>query len=110
MPNLFACLSLAGAALLEAGGDALGRGGLHSHGAAQRIGLIVLGGVGLTTYGVVVNAPPWDFGRLLGVYVALFFLAAQAINLIAFHVRPSPAVMVGGALIIAGGLLMTLWR
>jgi hypothetical protein len=31
----------------------------------------------LTAYGFVVNAPHWDFGKLLGAYVVLFFLLAQ---------------------------------
>jgi hypothetical protein len=57
-----------------------------------------------------VNAPPWDFGRLLGVYVTLFFLVAQAINFFVFGVRPPLPIYVGGSLIITGGLLITLWR
>jgi small multidrug resistance family-3 protein len=108
--NLAALLILIIAALLEAGGDAVVRTGLHSQNMAQRVGLIVLGGLVLTAYGIVVNTPAWDFGRLLGVYVALFFLAAQAINLVVFHVLPGPPVLLGGTLIIAGGLLMTFWR
>lgn len=110
MSNLIALLTLALAALLEAGGDAVVRTGLHSQTSAKRIGLIVLGGFVLTTYGVVVNTPSWDFGRLLGVYVALFFVAAQIINLLAFHVQPGTPVLVGGTLIVAGGLLMTFWH
>ena len=110
MSNLVAFLILATAALLEAGGDAVVRGGLHSQTLGLRIGLIVLGGLVLTGYGVVVNTPSWDFGKLLGVYVTLFFLAAQLINYFAFHVKPGAPVLVGGFLIMAGGLLMTVWR
>jgi hypothetical protein len=110
LSNLIALLILAFAALLEAGGDAVVRTGLHSQNLAQRFGLIVLGGFVLTTYGVVVNTPTWDFGRLLGVYVTLFFIAAQIINLLAFHVQPATPVVLGGGLIIAGGLLMTFWH
>ena len=98
------------AALLEAGGDAIVRGGLHASGAALKTGLIVLGGVVLLAYGVVVNAPAWDFGRLLGVYVTLFFVATQAINFLAFGVAPAAPILLGGALIVSGGLLMTVWR
>ena len=111
MSGSVAFIVLAIAALLEAGGDAVVRTGLHSKSAmAMRVGIIVLGGLVLTAYGIVVNAPPWDFGRLLGVYVTLFFVAAQIINLVFFHVQPGLPVLVGGAFVIFGGLLMTVWH
>jgi small multidrug resistance family-3 protein len=98
------------AAVLEAGGDALVRVGLHSSTLSNRLVLFLAGAVVLFAYGVAVNAPPWDFGKLLGVYVTLFFVVAQAINLIFFHVRPDPPILAGGALIVAGGLVITFWR
>lgn len=110
MNKAFALLLLVAAALLETGGDALVRSGLHAGDGRWRVGLIVLGGVVLTVYGLVVNAPPWDFGRLLGVYVVLFFVAAQLMNLVVFRTPPSPPVLVGGALIAAGGVVMSVWR
>jgi hypothetical protein len=64
----------------------------------------------LFVYGVTVNLPPWDFGKLLGVYVALFFVVAQIINLFAFGMKPSLPIYCGGALIVAGGMLMTFWK
>lgn len=105
-----AFLVLLAAAVLEAGGDAIIRRGLHGEGSATRMGLIIAGGLVLTAYGVSVNVPPWDFGRLLGVYAALFFVVAQLINRFAFGVAPSPPVLVGGALILSGALIMTFWR
>ena len=105
-----ALLLLLGAAALEAGGDAIVRRGLHAGGLAGRIGLILAGGAVLTAYGVAVNLPSWDFGRLLGVYVALFFLVAQFINLTVFGVAPSAPILAGGALIIAGGVGMRVWQ
>ena len=103
------CLLLL-AAVLEAGGDALVRLGLHAPGMAARAGLFAAGAVVLFAYGAAVNAPPWDFGRLLGVYVTLFFVVAQVINLAVFGVRPELPVLVGGALIVAGGLTITFWQ
>ncbi len=103
-------LVLLAAAVLEAGGDAVIRRGLHGEGHLARIALILAGGLVLMIYGIVVNLPPWDFGRLLGVYVTLFFLVAQAINLLVFKIAPSTPILAGGALIMAGGLLMTFWR
>ncbi len=110
MSNLAAFAVIVAAALLESGGDALVRTGLHASGLMAKATLILFGGVVLLTYGVAVNSPPWDFGRLLGVYVAMFFVAAQAINFFAFHVSPTLPVVLGGALIVSGGLLMTVWR
>lgn len=103
------CLLLL-AAGLEAGGDALVRLGLHAPGTGVRVGFFAVGAMVLFAYGVTVNAPPWDFGRLLGVYVTLFFLVAQVINLMVFGVRPELPVVVGGALIVAGGLTITFWQ
>jgi small multidrug resistance family-3 protein len=64
----------------------------------------------LTAYGYVVNAPPWDFGRLLGVYVVFFFVVAQLIAWLAFAQKPSTSVLLGGPLIIAGGLVVSLGK
>jgi small multidrug resistance family-3 protein len=109
--NLFAAyLMLLGAAALEAGGDALVRTGLHSANTASRFGLFAAGAVILFGYGVAVNAPPWDFGKLLGVYVTLFFVVAQLMNFVFFSVPPDAPVLVGGAFIVAGGLVITFWR
>jgi drug/metabolite transporter superfamily protein YnfA len=97
---------LCAAALLEAGGDALVRKGLHAP-ASFRL-LFLLSGAGvLFAYGWAVNTPPWDFGRLLGVYVVLFFVVAQAINWLAFGQVPTIRVLLGGACIIAGGLIIS---
>jgi len=98
------------AALLEAGGDALMRNGLHSPSAGRRAGLLLAGGLVLALYGCTVNTPPWDFGRLLGVYVVIFFLVAQVINWLAFGQKPTPSLIVGGILIAAGGLVVSLNR
>ena len=57
----------------------------------------------------MLNQAPFDFGRLIGAYVATFFAVAQVINLIAFRTSPSLPIIVGGLLIIAGGAVITLW-
>jgi len=58
----------------------------------------------------VVNVPRWDFGKLIGVYVVLFFLMAQILNKIRFGQSPTPPIYAGGALIMAGGVVMVLWK
>jgi hypothetical protein len=96
------------AAVLEAGGDALVRVGLRSSAAGPRVLFFLAGGAVLFLYGWTVNTPPWDFGRLLGLYVVFFFLIAQVISWLVFHQRPSVAVMVGGAFIAVVGLIISL--
>ena len=95
------------AARLEAGGDALIRLGLHHHQGIARFGWFLTGAAALFVYGLSVNAPAinapyWDFGRLLGVYVTLFFVVAQAINWLVFGAPPTTPILAGGMLIIAG--------
>src|SRR6516225_12458196 len=81
------------AALLEAGGDALIRLGLQT--TARRALFLAAGGLVLFGYGCLVNAPPWHFGRLLGVYVVLFFLTAQAISWLVFGQLPTRGIWLG---------------
>ncbi len=70
-----------------------------------------LGGTAvLASYGFFVNLPQWDFGKLLGVYVVLFFVIAQIVAKVRFHQSPSMPILVGGAFIVAGGLVMTFWK
>jgi hypothetical protein len=110
MNTAVAFLILLLAAILEAGGDALVRTGLHGQTLVLRGGFFVAGAAVLFAYGVVVNSPHWDFGKLLGVYVTLFFVVAQAINLVFFGMRPDASILVGGAMVVGGGMVMTFWR
>ncbi|MDE8342237.1 MAG: hypothetical protein POG24_00275 [Acidocella sp.] len=110
MNNFAILIVLAVAATLEAGGDALVRSGLHTPPLVSKMGFMAAGAAVLFAYGVTVNLPPWDFGKLLGVYVALFFIVAQVINLLVFGIKPGLPIYFGGALIISGGLLITFWR
>jgi small multidrug resistance family-3 protein len=103
-------LVLFAAAVLEAGGDAVVRFGLRSSAPWQRALLFATGAVVLFAYGWTVNRPPWDFGKLLGLYVVFFFVVAQLISWMAFKQIPSLHVLVGGALIVAGGVVITLGR
>jgi drug/metabolite transporter (DMT)-like permease len=95
------------AAVLEAGGDALIRRGIGSASPLRPL-FFALGALALFAYGYAVNAARWEFGKLLGVYVVFFFLVAQIIAWLAFHEVPSHALWIGGALIVAGGLVITL--
>jgi hypothetical protein len=110
MSRSLALLILFAAAILEAGGDAIVRAGLHNSRLASRLSLFLIGGCVLFAYGWVVNAPPWDFGKLLGIYVVFFFVVAQLISFFAFGQKPSVTLLMGGLLIVAGGLVIGLAR
>lgn len=108
MNKVTSILILILAAALEAGGDALMRTGLHSSVMAKRLGLFAVAAIVLFAYGWTVNAPPWDFGKLLGLYVVFFFLFAQLISWLVFKQTPSHLVLAGGCFIVAGGFLVSL--
>jgi drug/metabolite transporter (DMT)-like permease len=94
------------AAVFEAGGDAVLRKALHLPAGLSRVLVFMAGAVFLFLYGITVNAPAWDFGRLLGIYIVFFFVVAQAVSWVAFRQAPSPATWIGGALILAGGAVL----
>jgi drug/metabolite transporter superfamily protein YnfA len=107
MRQTTALLILLAAAVLEAGGDALVRSGIHASASSARLLFWLAGALVLFSYGYVVNAPPWDFGRLLGIYVVFFFVVAQVISWAAFNQKPDRLVLIGGSFVIAGGLIMS---
>jgi small multidrug resistance family-3 protein len=94
------------AALLEVGGDALIRSGLQRRGAL----LLLTGAVTLVVYGFMVNMTKLDFSRLMGLYIVLFFLVAQAVSVLFFRESIDRAVMVGGGFVVLGGVIMTVFR
>ena len=98
------------ATTLEAGGDAIVRVGLRPHALPVRLALMLAGGIVLTGYGLTLNLAPLDWGRLIGAYVATFFVVAQVINLVAFGTAPTLPIVVGGLFIVAGGAIITLWQ
>ena len=91
------------AAALEVGGDALVRMGLDG----QRY-WIAAGAITLLAYGLVVNLSGLDFNRLMGIYIAIFFLVSQAISFIAFKQIPDDRMLLGGGFIVTGGLVILL--
>lgn len=98
------------AALLETFGDSCFQAGLYrSSGMARAISLAG-GALALACYGLAVNTPRWEFGELLGVYVALFFLFAQILAKTRFKQPPTPPILLGGSLIALGGIIITFWR
>lgn len=98
------------ATTLEVSGDAIVRMAIYQHSGLPRIGLLLAGATLLFGYGAFVNTAPMEFGRVVGLYIATLFVVWQIINFVAFRSLPNLSVWVGGALIIAGGLIITFWR
>jgi hypothetical protein len=101
---------LAFAAFLEVSGDACFQSGLYQSTGVDRALWFVGGTAVLASYGLFVNLPQWDFGKLLGIYVVLFFLIAQIVAKVRFHQSPTTPILAGGALILAGGAVITFWK
>jgi small multidrug resistance family-3 protein len=91
------------AALLEVGGDAAMRIGLRG-----RVWGYLLGALLLALYGLLVNQPALGFGRLLGLYIVVFFVVSQALGWAIFGERPGWGLMLGGGFIMAGGVIIHL--
>jgi small multidrug resistance family-3 protein len=102
-------LTLLIAAALEAGGDAVVRQGLYNGVGLSRLALIGAGGLILLGYGTFLNTAPVDFGRVVGLYIAMLFVVWQIINFLIVRALPSIPVCVGGLLVVAGGMIVTLW-
>ena len=103
-------LFLVVATALETFGDAIVRIGIGQTAWLPRSGLFLAGAVLLFGYGVSLNLAPIEFNRVVGLYIATLFVMWQAVNLIVFRSPPGVPVLVGGALIIAGGLIVTFWE
>ncbi|MGJ5815596.1 hypothetical protein [Paludibaculum fermentans] len=107
---LLTLLLLGAAAFLEAFGDSCFQSAIYRSTGVARFLSAGLGVLALAVYGFTVNLPRWDFGRLLGVYVVFFFVFAQILAWFRFQQKPSLPVCAGGALIIAGGCVISFWR
>ena len=91
------------AALMEVGGDALMRMGIKG----GNIWGMLLGGLVLVGYGILVNLTDLNFSRLMGIYVCLFYGVSQLVAVAAFKERVSGLELAAGALILSGGLILT---
>jgi len=98
------------ATLLEVGGDAVVRVALYNHAGPARAIFFIAGAALLFGYGLFLNLAPLEFGRVVGLYIATLFVVWQLINLIVFRTMPTLPILVGGALVLAGGAIVTFWR
>ena len=98
------------ATTLEVSGDAAVRLAMYQHAGITRIGLLLGAAILLLGYGSFLNTAPVDFGRIAGLYIATLFVVWQIISFLVFKTPPGLPVLLGGALVITGGLIITFWR
>jgi len=98
------------ATTLEVSGDAVLRMAIFDHAGLWRIGLFVAGTALLFGYGSLLNLAPLEFGQVVGLYIATLFVVWQVVNFAFFRTLPSLPILVGGALIVAGGAIVTFWK
>jgi hypothetical protein len=97
------------ATTLEVSGDAVVRMAIYNHAGMIRIALFLAGAALLLGYGSFLNLAPLEFGRVVGIYIATLFIVWQLISFIAFRALPTLPIVVGGALVIAGGAIISFW-
>lgn len=98
------------ATTLEVSGDAVVRMAIYNHVGVIRIALFLAGAALLFGYGTFLNLAPLEFGRVVGIYIATLFMVWQLISFIAFRTLPTMPIVVGGALVIAGGAIISFWN
>jgi hypothetical protein len=98
------------ATTLEVSGDAAIRLAIYNHSGPTRIALFLGGAALLFGYGSFLNFGPVEFGRVVGLYIATLFIVWQVITFIVFRTVPTTPVVLGGALIVAGGAIVTFWK
>lgn len=101
---------LIAATTLESTGDAFVRRGLFDRTGLTRIGVLLIGAALLFGYGVMLNLAPQPFERVVGLYIATLFVVWQIISYVAFRAVPTPPILIGGALIVIGGLIVSFWQ
>ena len=98
------------ATILEVTGDAIVRMCIYNHTGLYRIAMLLVGTLLLLGYGTALNLAPVAFGQVVGLYIAILFVVWQTINYIAFGSIPTWPVIMGGAMIVAGGMIVTFWK
>ena len=98
------------ATTMEVSGDAVIRLAIYNHAGSVRLALFLASAALLFGYGSLLNIAPIQFERVVGLYIATLFVVWQVINAIVFRTLPTMPILLGGALIIAGGALVTFWK
>jgi hypothetical protein len=112
MGSLQTIAFLVAAAVLEVSGDAVIRIALFNHAGftAFRVASFALGAALVFGYGTFLNLAPLEFRQVVGLYIAILFIVWQAINFAFFRTLPDSHILIGGALIVSGGILVSFWK
>jgi hypothetical protein len=105
-----AVVLLLAATILEVSGDAIVRTAIYNHVGLVRVGLFFAGAALLLGYGTLLNLAPFEFGQVVGLYLATLFVVWQVVNFVAFRTLPTLPIVLGGSLVIAGGAIITFWK
>jgi len=107
-----AILFLVVATVLEVSGDAVVRIALQNHSGITpaRIGIFALGALLVFGYSTFLNLAPLEFRDVVGLYIATLFIVWQVVNFAFFRTVPTLPVLAGGALIVAGGAIVSFWK
>jgi hypothetical protein len=105
-----AIVLLLAATILEVSGDAVVRTAIYNHVGLARAGLFFAGAALLFGYGTLLNLAPFEFGQVVGLYLATLLVVWQVVNFVAFRSLPTLPIILGGSLVIAGGAIITFWK
>ena len=97
------------ATTLEVTGDAIIRIGLGRDVTAVKGAYFAAGAVLLFGYGLSLNLAPIEFHRVAGIYIATLFIVWQIVSFLIFKSVPTIPILLGGALIVLGGLIVAFW-
>jgi len=100
------------ATVVEVSGDAVIRIALRDYAglSALRIGLFAAGAALVFAYGTFLNLAPLEFRDVVGLYIATLFIIWQLVNFAFFRTLPTMSTLVGGALVVAGGAIVSFWK
>jgi len=97
------------ATILEVCGDKIISNSLHNHSGIARLGPMLIGATLLFGYGFFLNLSPLAFGKIVGLYITTLFIVWQIVTCLTTRSAPAMPVIIGGALIVAGGMIITFW-
>jgi hypothetical protein len=86
------------------------RSGLFHRTGLAKSATLLIGAALLFVHGVLLNLAPQPFARVVDLYLATLFVVWQIISYVAFRAVPTPPILIGGALIVIGGLIVSFWQ